>query len=173
MQTLLEFGDGRQWHLKPFKTQLLKWIGSKQRFAHEIVSHFPHRFGRYRQNAVGQVNLLHAAAATVLVGTDARLVHAGYERRSAGGTYWRRDKGAAEARTFPGEPIHGGGLDQLLAVAREVGRHIVYDEPQNIRAFGGLADPWQTDQPRQDKTDTAIHDRPFLWLVEAAWGELR
>ena len=27
--------------VKPFKSQLLKWIGNKQRFAHEIISYFP------------------------------------------------------------------------------------------------------------------------------------
>ena len=31
----------------PLKTQLLKWIGNKQRFAHEIVGQFPARFGTY------------------------------------------------------------------------------------------------------------------------------
>ena len=31
--------------VKPFKAQLLKWVGNKQRFAHEIVSHFPLEFG--------------------------------------------------------------------------------------------------------------------------------
>ena len=28
-------------YVAPFKTQLLKWIGNKQRFAHEIASYFP------------------------------------------------------------------------------------------------------------------------------------
>jgi len=31
--------------ISPFKTQLLKWIGNKQRFAHEIASCFPNEFG--------------------------------------------------------------------------------------------------------------------------------
>ena len=37
----------------PFKTQLLKWIGNKQKFAHEIISHFPHRFGTYHEPFLG------------------------------------------------------------------------------------------------------------------------
>lgn len=37
----------------PFKTQLLKWIGNKQRFAHEIISHFPARFGTYHEPFLG------------------------------------------------------------------------------------------------------------------------
>ena len=39
--------------VKPFKTQLLKWIGNKQRFAHEIVSLFPERFGAYYEPFLG------------------------------------------------------------------------------------------------------------------------
>ena len=38
---------------KPFKLQLLKWIGNKQRFAHEIISCFPTKFGRYYEPFVG------------------------------------------------------------------------------------------------------------------------
>jgi DNA adenine methylase len=38
---------------KPFKRQLLKWIGNKQRFAAEIVSHFPSRIGTYFEPFLG------------------------------------------------------------------------------------------------------------------------
>ena len=38
---------------KPFKQQLLKWIGNKQRFAHEIISFFPEKFGTYREPFLG------------------------------------------------------------------------------------------------------------------------
>jgi len=37
----------------PFKSQLLKWIGNKQRFAHEIVSLFPKRFRVYHEPFLG------------------------------------------------------------------------------------------------------------------------
>lgn len=39
--------------VEPFTEQLLKWIGNKQRFAHEIVSYFPDRFNRYFEPFVG------------------------------------------------------------------------------------------------------------------------
>ncbi len=39
--------------VKPFKTQLLKWIGNKQRFAHEIVSYFPEYFKTYHEPFLG------------------------------------------------------------------------------------------------------------------------
>lgn len=39
--------------IAPFKTQLLKWIGSKQRFAHEIVGYFPESFGTYYEPFLG------------------------------------------------------------------------------------------------------------------------
>ncbi|NEY91683.1 DNA adenine methylase [Tabrizicola oligotrophica] len=37
----------------PFKTQLLKWVGSKQKFAHEIIAHFPAQFGTYHEPFLG------------------------------------------------------------------------------------------------------------------------
>lgn len=39
--------------VEPFKLQLLKWIGNKQRFAHEIISFFPVRFGAYHEPFLG------------------------------------------------------------------------------------------------------------------------
>ena len=42
----------------PFKTQLLKWIGNKQRFAHEIISYFPARFGTYHEPFLGSGGVL-------------------------------------------------------------------------------------------------------------------
>jgi len=39
--------------VKPFRKQLLKWIGNKQRFADEIVSFFPRDFGNYYEPFLG------------------------------------------------------------------------------------------------------------------------
>lgn len=39
--------------IEPFKSQLLKWIGNKQRFAHEIASYFPEGFGTYHEPFLG------------------------------------------------------------------------------------------------------------------------
>ncbi len=57
MQQLL-FGDGLIGHAEPLKPQLLKWVGNKQRFAHEIVSYFPARFGRYFEPFLGSGGVL-------------------------------------------------------------------------------------------------------------------
>lgn len=37
----------------PFTRQLLKWIGNKQKFAHEILSYFPDRFRTYHEPFLG------------------------------------------------------------------------------------------------------------------------
>jgi DNA adenine methylase len=37
----------------PFSAQLLKWVGNKQRFAHQIVSHFPAEFDTYIEPFLG------------------------------------------------------------------------------------------------------------------------
>lgn len=52
MQTLL-FGQGERTEVAPFKTGLLKWIGNKQRMAHEICAYFPESFGTYHEPFVG------------------------------------------------------------------------------------------------------------------------
>jgi len=44
--------------VEPFKTGLLKWIGNKQRFAHEIVSFFPSQFNTYFEPFVGSAAVL-------------------------------------------------------------------------------------------------------------------
>lgn len=40
-------------NVQPFKTQLLKWIGNKQRFAHEITGYFPDQFNTYYEPFLG------------------------------------------------------------------------------------------------------------------------
>lgn len=37
----------------PFKTQLLKWVGSKQKFAHDIIAHFPANMQMYHEPFLG------------------------------------------------------------------------------------------------------------------------
>ena len=69
MQTLL-FGEDNQREVPPFKTQLLKWVGSKQRFAHEIVAHFPATMGTYFEPFLGSGAVLATLAPTVAVASD-------------------------------------------------------------------------------------------------------
>lgn len=57
--------------IAPFKTQLLKWIGSKQRFAHEIVSYFPRTFGTYFEPFLGSGAVLATLAPKHAVASDA------------------------------------------------------------------------------------------------------
>lgn len=70
MQRLLDFGEGQLRQVAPFKTQLLKWVGSKQRFAHEIVSYFPPRFGRYFEPFLGSAAVLATLAPEEGIGSD-------------------------------------------------------------------------------------------------------
>jgi DNA adenine methylase len=69
MQRLL-FGEEEQRQVVPFKSQLLKWVGSKQRFAHEIVSYFPREIGRYFESFLGSGAVLGTLAPTTAVGSD-------------------------------------------------------------------------------------------------------
>jgi DNA adenine methylase len=58
---------------QPFKRQLLKWIGIKQKFAHEIIAHFPTKFGTYFEPFIGAGGVLatlqpHRAVASDIFG---------------------------------------------------------------------------------------------------------
>ncbi len=54
----------------PFRTQLLKWVGNKQRFAHEIVSYFPIEFGTYFEPFLGSGAVLGTLAPKKAIGSD-------------------------------------------------------------------------------------------------------
>ena len=71
VQSLLPFTDARARLCVPFKTQLLKWVGNKQRFAHEIVSYFPRSFGTYYEPFVGSGAVLATLAPQRAVASDA------------------------------------------------------------------------------------------------------
>ena len=74
MQLSLDTEDCRAESLRsvqPFRTQLLKWIGNKQRFAHEIIGHFPGRFETYYEPFLGSGAVLGTLAPTHAIGSDA------------------------------------------------------------------------------------------------------
>lgn len=56
--------------VRPFSTQLLKWIGNKQRFGHEIVSYFPERFNRYFEPFIGSGAVLATLSPKRGMGSD-------------------------------------------------------------------------------------------------------
>lgn len=71
VQSLLPFAVSPARLCSPFKTQLLKWVGNKQRFAHEIVSYFPRNFGTYFEPFVGSGAVLATLAPQRAVASDA------------------------------------------------------------------------------------------------------
>ena len=56
---------------KPFSSQLLKWVGNKQRFSAEIVSSFPAQIDRYFEPFLGSAAVLGTLAHPNSVGSDA------------------------------------------------------------------------------------------------------
>jgi DNA adenine methylase len=54
----------------PFKLQLLKWIGNKQRFAHEIIDYFPDQFRTYYEPFLGSGAVLGTLAPQSGVASD-------------------------------------------------------------------------------------------------------
>jgi DNA adenine methylase len=56
--------------VEPFNTALLKWIGSKQRMAHEIISYFPVEFGTYFEPFLGSGGVLSTLVPEVAIASD-------------------------------------------------------------------------------------------------------
>lgn len=69
MQMLL-FDKGRTIEVAPFTTGLLKWIGNKQRVAHEIVSYFPDHYGTYFEPFLGSAAVLGTLQPKRAIGSD-------------------------------------------------------------------------------------------------------
>lgn len=69
MQLLL-FGQETRQFVNPFRIQLLKWVGNKQRFAHEIISYFPDEFGTYFETFLGSGAVLATLAPKKGCGSD-------------------------------------------------------------------------------------------------------
>ena len=57
--------------IKPFRRQLLKWIGNKQRFADEIANFFPREYGTYYEPFLGSGAVMGTLAPHRGVDTDA------------------------------------------------------------------------------------------------------
>lgn len=55
---------------KPFKTQLLKWIGNKQKQAPSIISYFPKSYGTYYEPFLGSGGVLGVLAPKKAVASD-------------------------------------------------------------------------------------------------------
>jgi DNA adenine methylase len=67
---LAMFDTERPVRVEPFQSGLLKWIGNKQRFAHEIASYFPADFGTYYEPFIGSGAVLATLAPHRAVGSD-------------------------------------------------------------------------------------------------------
>lgn len=56
---------------EPFNRQLLKWVGNKQRFAHEIASYFPAEYNLYIEPFLGSASVLATLAPHSALASDA------------------------------------------------------------------------------------------------------
>lgn len=56
--------------ITPFKTQLIKWVGNKQRYADQIIAHFPRRYGTYYEPFIGSGGVLANLAPARALGSD-------------------------------------------------------------------------------------------------------
>lgn len=67
---LFEAGAHKKREVEPFNMSLLKWIGSKQRMAHEIISYFPVEFNTYFEPFLGSGGILGTLMPKISVASD-------------------------------------------------------------------------------------------------------
>jgi DNA adenine methylase len=70
MMQFAMFDTERPVRVEPFQAGLLKWIGNKQRFAHEIASYFPADFGTYYEPFIGSGAVMATLVPRRAVGSD-------------------------------------------------------------------------------------------------------
>ncbi len=93
--------------IRPWKSQLLKWVGTKQGYAHEIIGHFPHAFGTYHQPFLGGGGVLGVLAPKRALAADSFAPLIGIrdalrDRLEALVAWYRNRWEAAEAPDRPG-----------------------------------------------------------------------
>jgi DNA adenine methylase len=54
----------------PFRTQLIKWIGNKQRYAEQIIAHFPKTYGTYFEPFIGSGGVMANLVPERALGSD-------------------------------------------------------------------------------------------------------
>lgn len=86
-----------------------------------------------------QMDFFGAASTSVVMRSDAGLVHAGDQCRAAGGTDCSSDVGLSETYSLFGQAIKVRGINGLFAVACKVGGHVVRNDPDNVWTFVGKA----------------------------------
>lgn len=67
---LFEIQANKKRLVEPFNRPLLKWIGSKQRMAHEIISYFPVEFGTYFEPFLGSGGVLGTLTPKAAIASD-------------------------------------------------------------------------------------------------------
>lgn len=67
---LFETQTNKKRLVEPFNMSLLKWIGSKQRMAHEIISFFPVELGTYFEPFLGSAGILGTFVPKVAIASD-------------------------------------------------------------------------------------------------------
>jgi len=97
-----------------------------------VVAGFLEQLGD-RPDAGRQVDLQLPLAAVVVMSADGGLVHPGNERRPVGRTDRRRDVRVREAHSAARQTIEMRRFDRRLSVGGEIGRHVVDDDPEDVR----------------------------------------
>jgi hypothetical protein len=119
------------------------------------VARFLENF-RHGSHALGQLNSVLAAAASMMMNADRILIHPSDHRRSKRRADWRSRVSSSEAQTLGGELIDMRSFDRSLAVAGKIRRHVVDHDPENIGSISGLEAACQNQKYENTLHDSAV-----------------
>lgn len=154
--------------IRPFNLQLLKWVGNKQRFAREIVSHFPGRFGTYCEPFLGSGGVLGSLAPQKAVASDSfkplmgiwQTLHKKPEtlklwyterwellRKGSKGEVYERIKASYNARPNPADLLFicrscYGGVVRFRQADGYISTPVGIHDPISPKSFAGRVDEW-------------------------------
>ena len=106
----------------------------------------------------------------MILAADARLVAPGHQRGARDGADGRGDKRARKPRALRRQRIHVWRANRHLAVARKMWRHVVHENPEDVRFYGsgGVATKRAIDLPAPIGSIVATTDPDVLLVSHRA-----
>jgi len=151
---------------RPFRTQLLKWVGNKQRFADEIISCFPKDHGTYHEPFLGSGAVLGTLAPKRAVASDTcepligiwKLLHDDPDRLAL--SYRRRWEEFIESREATYEKVKASfnrsqNAEDLFFLARSCYAGII-----RFRKDGYMSTPVGSHRP---VSPASVENRIHIW----------
>jgi hypothetical protein len=117
-----------------------------------------------RFHARRQLDLQLASSTAVMMRTDRGLIHAGDQCGTASRAHWRGDVGPRKLCAFRSQSVQPRSLNQRLAVARELRRHVIDDEPKHMGPLRGRCGMTAEHRQQSEQRRNAFCRREHAWF---------